>query len=123
MPESSKKRGPTERASVALHRNCRAARDDPGQAASARPYGLGVVSHLAVGTDIEPGVFGLFRRPQTDNGIDDLVENGRDDTAPDDGDEHGHDLGPDLACHSDTFGIADAAERRGGKDAGADGAD
>src|SRR5690606_3709903 len=92
-------------------------------AADAATRGLLVVGGLAVGREIEALALDFRRHAETDDQVDDLVEDQAADAAPADRDEDAADLRPHLGAHGHAFGIADAAERPGDQDAGADRAD
>src|SRR5690606_36368902 len=81
-----------------------------------------VVGSFAVRAEVETLTLVISGRTQADENVNELVENHRSDTAPDDRDHNGDDLDPDL--RSDREVVATGAAQPGsGKDARADCAD
>ena len=60
--------------------------------------GSGVVGHFAVRGEVETFALGFLGRTQADDHVDNLVQDRRDDAAPDDGDDDSNELDPDLAA-------------------------
>ncbi|ENN84882.1 hypothetical protein RHSP_42204 [Rhizobium freirei PRF 81] len=96
----------------------------PGTLPRHRKLGSGiVVGGFAVRGEVEAFALGFRSDTQADDDIDDLVEDRRADAAPQDGGDDGGQLHRDLAAHGDAIGVADAAERGAGEDAGCDGSE